>query len=180
MDLPANRIVLRPYCLSDGEAIHQWANDPETTRWMGPRFRNGRTKDEVLASLRRHVEGESEDGVFFAIADKASSDYLGGIDLTSIDRIDGNAVLSMVVARNSDRGRGIGTEAAGTLLRYAFGELRLHKVTLRVAEANTAALRCYAKLGFRQEGRLREHTRVDGRYYDMLLMGLLAREFKEL
>ena len=75
------------------------------------------------------------------------------------------------------RNGGNGTEALRLALRYAFGQLALHKVYLRVLEYNARAIRTYQKCGFRVEGLLRQEMKVDGRWHDLVYMGVLADEF---
>lgn len=57
--------------------------------------------------------------------------------------------------------------------------VRLHRITLWVADANTGARRVYEKVGFVEEGRARESFRRDGKWHDMILMGLLEGELQE-
>lgn len=76
--------------------------------------------------------------------------------------------------------QGYGTDATRTILRFAFREMNLHRVTLRVADYNPRALRVYEKCGFRLEGRIRETRFHDGEWRDKLLMGILDREFRDL
>lgn len=175
--LVGERIVLRNYLPSDAECIYRWRNDTETTRWMGPKFRTCPTLSEVEESLTKIINEPPEDGLFFAIAGRESLRYIGGIDLTSIEETDRNAVLSIVIGCAADRNKGYGSEALGLLLRHAFKEMWLHRVSLNVYEENKAAVRCYVKNGFRMEGRRREQTLVNGRYIDLVQMGLLESEY---
>jgi RimJ/RimL family protein N-acetyltransferase len=75
------------------------------------------------------------------------------------------------------RGGGNGTEALRLALRHAFGPLALHKVYLRVLDYNARAIRTYQKCGFRVEGILRQEMKVNGRWQDLVYMGILADEF---
>lgn len=175
--MAGGRVVLRPYRLEDAEAVADWSHDPETTRWMGPRFRLPRTVEVVRERLEELLSNPPSDGEFFVVADAVTGAYRGAVDLTSIDAVDGVGVLSLVIARAKDRGRGLGTEAVGLLLDHAFGPLALNKVELRVSAGNPAALRCYQKAGFRVEGRLRDHSLVEGHYHDLLCLGILASEW---
>lgn len=75
------------------------------------------------------------------------------------------------------RNGGNGTEALRLALRYAFHELALHKVYLRVLEYNARAVRTYEKCGFRAEGILREEMKVNGQWHHLIYMGVLAEEF---
>jgi RimJ/RimL family protein N-acetyltransferase len=91
--------------------------------------------------------------------------------------------------RNADSGiaieraywdKGYGTDATHTMLRFAFTEMGLHRVTLGVADYNARARRVYEKCGFQVEGRLREAKFRDGRWCDNIIMGILDREFLAL
>jgi aminoglycoside 6'-N-acetyltransferase len=76
------------------------------------------------------------------------------------------------------RGRGIGTEAVRRVVRLLFDERGHHRITIDPAAENTAAIRAYAKVGFRAVGVMRRYERDTGgdRWHDGLLMELLAGE----
>lgn len=77
-------------------------------------------------------------------------------------------------------GEGIGTDAVRTLSRYLFAEGTHHRIEIDPAADNQAAIRCYAKVGFRPVGILRQSERgPDGSWHDALLMDLLAEELAE-
>lgn len=64
------------------------------------------------------------------------------------------------------------------MCRYGFDKMRLHRITLTVVTENQAAHHIYKKVGFVDEGRLRESFRRDGTWYDMYTMGLLENELR--
>ena len=63
------------------------------------------------------------------------------------------------------------------VLRYAFTELNLRRVTLNVFEYNPRAIRCYEKLGFQHEGRVRKYLNREGRRWDLMYMGIMKEEW---
>jgi len=65
------------------------------------------------------------------------------------------------------------------LLRYAFTELNLRRVTLTVFAYNPRAIRSYEKVGFRHEGHLRDFLNREGRRWHELYMGILREEWME-
>lgn len=74
-------------------------------------------------------------------------------------------------------GRGLGTDALLTLLRYLFADRGHHRVTIDPAVANTRAIRAYEKVGFKPVGVMRQYERgPDGTWHDNLLMDLLKQE----
>jgi len=77
-------------------------------------------------------------------------------------------------------GRGLGTDAVRTLARHLFTDHGHHRLVIDPAADNTAAIRCYEKVGFRPVGIMRRYERgVDGTWHDNLLMDLLAGELLE-
>ncbi|MEV6833775.1 GNAT family protein [Streptomyces sp. NPDC051133] len=77
------------------------------------------------------------------------------------------------------RRKGYATEALVLLLRFMFAERRYHKCLAAVFAHNEASLALMRRVGFTEEGRLREHVFFAGRYHDLVLMGMLADEFDE-
>ena len=64
------------------------------------------------------------------------------------------------------------------MLAYAFEELKLHKVMLRVLAENARAKRSYEKAGFVQEAYLRDEVFLEGSYRDVILMAILKEEWR--
>jgi RimJ/RimL family protein N-acetyltransferase len=75
------------------------------------------------------------------------------------------------------RRKGYAAEAVVLLLRFMFAERRYHKCLAAVFAHNEASLALFRRLGFTEEGRLREHVFFAGRHHDLVMMGMLASEF---
>lgn len=78
------------------------------------------------------------------------------------------------------RRKGYAAEAAVLLLRFMFDENRYHKCQARIFAHNEASLALHRRLGFAEEGRLRELVYLSGRHRDVVMMGMLADEFAQL
>jgi RimJ/RimL family protein N-acetyltransferase len=101
------------------------------------------------------------------------------IGATSFHHVDWKnrwAELGIMIGEKAWWGRGYGTDATRALARWGFDELGLNRVCLRVFEDNARARRAYEKVGFREEGRLRQDRFHAGRYVDTIVMGLLRDE----
>jgi RimJ/RimL family protein N-acetyltransferase len=85
----------------------------------------------------------------------------------------------VIVGHPEDRHHGYGAEAIAIILRYGFEELGLHRVGLSVFEFNEIAISAYEKLGFREEGRLRQALKRGEVFYDAILMSVLESEWRE-
>lgn len=74
-------------------------------------------------------------------------------------------------------GKGYGSILGSLALGYAFSDLSLHKVYGQALASNTSSIRFHQKMGFAQEGTLRQHCLLDDQYYDLLCFGLLSYEW---
>ncbi len=80
---------------------------------------------------------------------------------------------------NPDAPKGSGRKLGWTVLTYAFGELALHKVCGQAIKSNLASISFHKKLGFKQEGVLRDQQRIAGSYHTLICFGLLAHEWQQ-
>ncbi|UKY54853.1 GNAT family N-acetyltransferase [Streptomyces inhibens] len=78
------------------------------------------------------------------------------------------------------RRKGYASEAVVMLLRFMFDERHFHKCGARILADNEASLSLQRRLGFIEEGRLRDQVFSAGRHHDVVMMGLLADEFAQL
>jgi RimJ/RimL family protein N-acetyltransferase len=78
------------------------------------------------------------------------------------------------------RRKGYAAEAVVMLLRFMFAERRYHKCQARIFAHNETSLALQRRLGFNEEGRLRDQAFFAGRHHDVVMMGLLADEFCQL
>ncbi|PJF44100.1 MAG: N-acetyltransferase, partial [Phototrophicales bacterium] len=76
--------------------------------------------------------------------------------------------------------QGYGTDAMRVLLRYGFYEINLHRIELKVYSFNERAIRSYEKLGFQKEVVARQAIFRDGQYHDVIIMGLLRSEWRDV
>jgi RimJ/RimL family protein N-acetyltransferase len=88
--------------------------------------------------------------------------------------------LGIIIGDKSAWDQGFGTDVVRTLLRHAFDTLNLNRVALRVFETNLRAIQVYRKIGFIEEGRLRQDHFIDGQYVDVVIMGILCAEWKSI
>ncbi len=95
----------------------------------------------------------------------------------TINDMDNRARYAVGLFDPSVWGKGLGTEITKMVLHFAFDELALHRVDLRVLEYNHRAIKCYEKCGFVIEGKEREGALIEGKNETDLIMSILKREF---
>jgi UDP-4-amino-4,6-dideoxy-N-acetyl-beta-L-altrosamine N-acetyltransferase len=151
----------------DSEILFRWINDPETVRFSAA-FRPVHWENHIewVRSL-----GKASNRIAFAI--RESRRLIGILQLIDIDQIHRSAELVIRIGTDADRGKGYGTQALRLGLDHAWRDLNLHRVWLRVFHTNLRAIRAYKNAGFQEEGRMREAAFIDGRYVDLVIMGIL-------
>ena len=102
---------------------------------------------------------------------------LGLADYARVDQVARSAELGLTIGEPDAWSRGYGTEAATLLIRFVFERLNLRRVEIRTWDGNERVLRLAARLGFVEEGRLRQAQVVLGAYRDTVVLGLLRDEF---
>ena len=102
---------------------------------------------------------------------------IGEVDLWLESWAHGEAWTGVVIGERDRWGHGYGTEALWLILRYAFTELNVRRVSLNVFANNLRAIRSYEKTGFRHEGVVRSDCRRDGERWDTVFMGILREEW---
>jgi RimJ/RimL family protein N-acetyltransferase len=104
---------------------------------------------------------------------------IGFIRLHIIDRASQNMWLRMIIGDKKAYGADLAHDALVHVVEWLFSEQNVHRITLETYETNKRALRFFEKVGFKQEGVLREAVYKDGKYYNIISLGLLKREFKK-
>lgn len=171
MIIRGERVLLRPLQPADFPKLASWSNDPEVSRYLEGEY--PKAIDEYPEWYRR------------ALSDRHSQHYavstlnnylIGHIELDHIAWRSGDAELRIRIGEKAFWDQGFGTDAVRTLVEHAFVSMRLSRVYLRVFAANRRAIRCYEKVGFRKEGRIRRPG-PSGEEVTLLLMRMLSSEF---
>lgn len=176
--LEGKLVRLRPTEPEDRDRYYEWLNDEEVKEFLGNRYYFSRLAEEEWIRERAKKTG-AFDNVHFAI-DTLDGRHIGSLGFHEIVPDDSRAVLGVMIGDKEFWSHGYGTDAIVTLLRFAFDEMNLHRVWLHVDSRNMRAIACYKKCGFVEEGRLRDDRFARGRYWDVLTMGVLAKEFRQL
>lgn len=167
MLLSDDEIGLHPFSEDDSRQYLEWVNQEELTSLMGRCLPV--TEAEHLLWYQDLVRNPNS--VIFSIKTVPEQRYLGNVWLHNIHWINRNAELRILLG--DMRGRGFGTRACKLLLRFAFQKLGLHKVYLYVSTANPRACRSFEKVGFAEEGMLRDEFFLDGRFVDVKRMAIV-------
>jgi diamine N-acetyltransferase len=172
--LIGERTTLRPLERLDLPVIAAWRNDPEVRpHFFTPYLIAVSGQDKWYESYLSRG-----DSVIFVIQPCDTQQCIGMIGLDHIDHRNQSAEYGrMLIADPQLRAHGYARDATLTLLHYAFTDLNLNRVYLRVYADNAEALGLYESCGFEREGVERESLYMGGRFRDLVLMSVLRSEF---
>jgi RimJ/RimL family protein N-acetyltransferase len=169
--------ALRPWRDSDLEQLVALCQDAEISRWTRvptPYTHN----DGRLYLLHRYDQAHTAERAPFAITTPDRETVLGSTSLMHLDWDHRNAEVGYWLGAPA-RGEGHATRAVTAICRWAFTELKLHRVGLLAATGNTASQRVAERAGFTREALLRSYAvdRADGgRRLDMICYSLTATD----
>jgi RimJ/RimL family protein N-acetyltransferase len=170
-------INLRAMEMDDLERNVRWMNDPEVTRYIIMRYPLTRAAEEAWMRERTGKFIDYSD-VMLAIETKDGR-HIGNCGLHHGAIEDRRADLGIAIGEQDCWGKGYGTDAVRTLLRFGFEEMNLHRISLDVYDFNERARASYRKAGFVEEALKRQDQYKDGRYLDVITMAILRPEWEQ-
>jgi RimJ/RimL family protein N-acetyltransferase len=166
--------TLRRVRAEDVERFLALDSDPEIHEMFGGSRNTYRPMTtEAAQAIVKHLSEHQ-----YAWVIEHAAEVIGSARLDRVDMQDRRASFAIGILSPKCLGKGIGTEAMRLVLRFAFEQLNLHRVSLRVLAYNHRAIRAYQKCGFVIEGHEREAALVNGQWHNDVIMGLLDREFR--
>lgn len=173
------KVYLRELTFNDVEDRYQWCLDQEVIKHLNmpekyPPFSREETKRWIKMCMTKTNGYEqkaivTEEGI-----------HIGWIDLKNIDNLNKHAELGVALGDKTYWGKGYGLSAMKEMLLWGFNELNLNKIWLRVEVDNEKAIKSYKRIGYIEEGILRQDRRRNGEFVDRLRMSILKHEFFSL
>lgn len=173
-ELRTERLLLRPFRIADASRVQQLLSDPEiheTTLLIPYPYEDGRAEKWIATHDLSFYEGR---GMTLAVTLQETGEVIGVMGLSTC-REHHRAELGYWIGVPYWN-QGYCTEAARTVIDYAFAHLNLHKITSGHFECNPASGRVQQKCGMTLEGTLRDYYFRNGRYQTLVVYGLMAPE----
>lgn len=174
MMLKGKKVILRPIRLSDAERFVKWFNDKEVNKFLNYRSLTLKAEKKYI---KDRLAGKMPDALHFCI-DTTEGVHIGATSLDSINNFHRRATFGIIIGDKKYWNKGYGSEAAKLILNYGFKKLKLHRIDLDVYTYNPRAIKVYKRLGFKEEGRKIEYTKLGKKFYDAITMSLLDRGWK--
>ncbi|GHH34272.1 spermidine N1-acetyltransferase [Lentzea cavernae] len=159
----------------DWEAFHRFDENTDDMRRMD-RIHPPRSAAAQREWAQKTAVKEQDDRLLLAVESLADGAVAGMVTTSETDHRAGRFLYGVAIG-TAHKGRGYATEAVRLLLGFMFGERRFHKCEASVWGFNDASIALHRKLGFTEEGRLRDHEFFAGRHHDVVLFGMTAAEF---
>ena len=170
--LEGNQIYLIKTRRSSLEQLRQWRNQHDLRKYFRE-FRELGIEDQE----RWFLKIENDFNQFnFEIIDKKNDKLIGHCGLHYISWTNRTAEFGIYVGDKTYRGRGYGSDALRTLIKYGFEELNMNRIWCEVY-SNNDALQIYKHLDFVEEGVLRQNYYSEGKYWDSHILSMLKEEY---
>jgi len=156
---------------ADGARLLAWRNSPDVAAYM--------YNDHQISQAEhdRWFEGVLAGGDRRYWIIEADGEPVGLANLVKIDRAASRCEWAYYLGEPSTRGKGLGARIEYVILRYVFETLGLNKLWCEVLVGNEAVWKLHLSFGFVREALLREHVRKDGRFQDVMGLGMLKRDW---
>ena len=170
------RIRLRAPEREDIPLFVKWLNDPEVRRGLA-RYLPISTAEEERWFESMLDRPAVEHPLTIEIQLEGSWRAIGNIAFFNTDLRVRMAEVGILIGEKEFWNQGYGTESMRLFLKHGFETLNLNRIFLVVYENNPRAIRSYEKAGFVLEGRQRQAVYMEGEYFDVLMMSVLAKDF---
>ena len=174
-ELTTARLRLRPFVLTDAEAVSTLAGDEAVARNtlnIPHPYERAHAEEWIDSHQSQFARREA---VTYAATRLDDGELVGAVGLI-LDPENDSAELGYWIGREH-WGQGFATEAARAVVAWAFRSLGLHRIHASHFPRNPASGRVLRKLGMTHEGTLRQHVRKWGEYLDLERFGVLRGEF---
>jgi diamine N-acetyltransferase len=178
MKIVGEKVVLVPIDDSGKDEFFDRAtNSYGADFWYDKEEKERRSKEDFMKDWKGHFcdDDEKKGRVFWILIDE---ERIGAISYSDWDPFRKKAEIDIIIFDEQNTGKGYGPEAMKVFINYLFEKFELNKVWLDAREGNGRALKAYEKVGFKREGLLREADYYNGKFENIVRMGLLKREFK--
>jgi RimJ/RimL family protein N-acetyltransferase len=163
----------------DPEVVACWTHDPLLRTMMGG-VEQPLSVEAVRKMLEKIEKSMDERKHLFSFMLRARRDdrLVGIASVRLCDLNNGSGRLALAIGTQQDWAHGYGVDALTLMLRFAFSELNLRRVSIWPTEDNSPLILMVERAGFEQEVCRREAAFHNGQYWDVIGMGMLASKWE--
>ena len=178
--IEGDKVFLRYVEERDTEWMYEVINDKEFRR----KYEQGRepTTKETLRERNKERNEEMRNanatGFTFVVVEKGENKEIGTVSMNNIDWNSGNGELGLAIHDRSYWDLEYEKDAARAVMKHFFFSRRLHRIQVCLNSGNKKAVAECKELGFVEEGTMKDFYFQDGRFQDVVVLGILDAEFK--
>jgi ribosomal-protein-alanine N-acetyltransferase len=173
--LELDDLVLREIGIADAPAFLDYVIDPQVNKYL--------SEEDIpknLAEAERELKYwgdlfQNKRSIYWAIARKKDNKLIGTCGFNAWSRVHSRVEISYDLAR-SQWNKGIMTKCVRSICDYAFLRLNANRIQATVAQDNIGSIKVLSKLGFKQEGELREYGILHGVKKDFYMYSFISKD----
>ncbi len=180
--LSGKKVVLRALEREDLKSMHKWQNDEDIMRLARPFPDHVISMVALETEYEKELRGEDTGRRAFIIEEKSTGRSVGfaSIRIQKFQRRMTSADIGLALGEKRAWKKGFGTETTRLLLDEMFHQLNLHRAEWWTYAENNASLKLAEKMGFKEDGRLREAVFFDNKFHDIVVLGMLKDEYRHV
>lgn len=170
------KVYLRAFELNDSILFHKFRNDDEIYELI--------TGNKYFVSFEREKKWveerifNDEKKIYLSICLKENDRLIGYASINEIDYRNRSAQWGSIIIDKSEQGKGLSLEVGQLLLKLVFEELGLNRFYSHISENHVGSLKMVERLGFKQEGILRENVYKLNRFHNSIAISILKSEYE--
>ena len=174
-ELTDGSILIRTYRDTDAALLYEAVRESiaEVSKWLPWCHEDYSIEESREFISARKLASQGDEWYSFAVFDKSSQQFLGGVGLNFINRVHQVGNLGYWV-RTSATGRGFASRAARLAAQFGFEEPGLHRIEIVAAVDNVVSQRVAEKAGAKREGILRKRLLIRDTSHDAVIFSLIA------
>lgn len=171
-------LLLRSFTENDAPFLIEMKMDFEGLKAAGGRPFPSNQQSEKEWISKMYPNGLLSN-IYFVIEECDSNQFVGYCSATDINYLNRNAHVGFFFHKNA-RGKGYFKKAQVLFYSYLFNEVNLKKLYSHALAYNTLAITTDKKIGFKEDGIMKEHIYQGGIYHDIVLLSLTKEDFFEI
>lgn len=178
--LTGKHVILRALEREDLKPLHKWQNDGEVMELARSQPDLVKSMASLETELEKALKGEDTEVRRYMIDEKSSGKPIGWCSIrfhTWAGKYH-NADIGLCIGEKDKWAKGYGTDTTQLLLQESFEQLNLNKVGWWTFAENEGSIALAKKLGFKEEGRLKEQVFFNNKWHDSVIFGLLKSQYE--
>ncbi len=171
-------LELTPFDLKNLQIHYSWNNDRELNYFDSEYPFQFESYESFVNRIKSVIDPENTSSKLLEIHRSDTNELIGVIDIHGIDYYNSRCNLECTIGKKNYWHQGYGHDAMQSALNYCFEELDMNRVNTTAFDFNKPWIKLVKKLGFKQEGKLRQHVWKEGTCHDKLLFGILRSEYE--